>query len=82
MFFYHFHQMNASLTNYLTKKIVLIRDGRYLIACDILVKIIPTIRISLPAIITIKSSCWHIYVCDIMEGRRETEEEFIAKWGA
>ncbi len=63
---------------------VAIRDGRYLIVCDIPVKILPTIRISLPAIIAIKSSCLHISVChsvrsDIAEGRRETEEEFITK---
>ncbi len=32
-----------------------VRVGRYLIVCDI--KILPTIRISLPAIITVKSSC-------------------------
>uniref|UniRef100_A0A9R1SR94 Wings apart-like protein homolog n=2 Tax=Cyprinus carpio TaxID=7962 RepID=A0A9R1SR94_CYPCA len=31
------------------------QDGRYLIVCDIPVKILPTIRISLPAIIMIKS---------------------------
>ncbi len=59
------------------------RDGRYLIVCDIAVKILPTIRISLPAIITIKSSCLHISVCDSVErhrgSRRETEEEFITK---
>ncbi len=41
-----------------------IRDGRYLIVCDIPVKILPAIIISLPAIITITSSCWHISVCD------------------
>uniref|UniRef100_A0A671QY37 H(+)/Cl(-) exchange transporter 4-like n=1 Tax=Sinocyclocheilus anshuiensis TaxID=1608454 RepID=A0A671QY37_9TELE len=34
-----------------------LRDGQYLIICGILVKILPTIRISLPAIIAIKSSC-------------------------
>ncbi len=46
------------------------RDGRYLIVCDIPVKILPTIRISLPAIITIKSSCLHISVCDSAERHR------------
>ncbi len=49
------------------------RDGRYLIVCDIPVKILPTIRISLPAIITIKSSCWHISVCDSAERHRRRQ---------
>ncbi|XP_016385803.1 BRCA2-interacting transcriptional repressor EMSY-like [Sinocyclocheilus rhinocerous] len=40
------------------------RDGRYLIVCDIPGKILPTIRISLTAIITIKPSS----VCDIAKG--------------
>ncbi len=53
-----------------TDRWVLFRDGRYLIVCNIPVKILLTIRISLPAIITIKSSCWHISVCNSAERHR------------
>ncbi len=55
----------------------------HFIICDIPVNILPTIRISLPAIITVTSSCWHISVrSDIVEGGCEIEEEFIVKRGA
>ncbi len=47
--------------------ILQLRDGRYLTVCYIPEKNLPTIRISLPAIITIKPSCWHIFVCDRAE---------------
>ncbi len=54
-----------------------IRDGRYLIVCDIPVKILLTIRISLPAIITIKSLLTYFCVRHAERhhrSRRETEE--------
>ncbi len=73
--------------------LIIIRDGQYLIVCDILLKIILAIKICLLAIITI-SLVDDIVLCEtdslftcgvktnMAEGGREAEEELVLKWGA